>query len=63
MNAVAVHGFPLDWNLWQIHEWPSKLDEIRAVTDLPIWVDPVKEMLVDCRSTGKNFRQCIAVSS
>lgn len=41
MNAVAVHGFPLDWNLWQIHEWPSKLDEIRAVTDLPIWVSEV----------------------
>ena len=41
MNAVAVHGLPLDWNLWQIHEWPSKLDEIRAVTDLPIWVSEV----------------------
>ena len=41
MNAVAVHGFPLDWNLWQIHEWPQKLEEIRAVTDLPIWVSEV----------------------
>ena len=20
VDAVAVHGFPLDWNLWQIHE-------------------------------------------
>ena len=30
VDAVAVHGFPLDWNLWQIHEWPAKLDEIRA---------------------------------
>jgi beta-xylosidase len=38
MNVVAVHGFPLDWNHWTIHEWPAKLDEIRAVTDLPIWV-------------------------
>ena len=38
VDAVAVHGFPLDWNLWQIHEWPAKLDEIRAVTDLPVWV-------------------------
>ena len=36
-----VHGFPLDWNLWQIHEWPAKIDEIRAVTDLPIWVTEV----------------------
>jgi beta-xylosidase len=41
VNAVAVHGFPLDWNLWQIHEWPNKLDEIRTVTDLPIWVSEV----------------------
>lgn len=41
VNAVAVHGFPLDWNLWQIHEWPEKLEEIRRVTDLPIWVSEV----------------------
>jgi beta-xylosidase len=41
MNAVAVHGFPLDWNLWQIHDWPAKLAEIRAVTDLPVWVSEV----------------------
>ena len=41
VDAVAVHGFPLDWNLWQIGEWPAKLDEIRAVTDLPIWVSEV----------------------
>jgi beta-xylosidase len=41
LDAVAVHGFPLDWNLWQIDEWPAKLDEIRAVTDLPVWVTEV----------------------
>jgi beta-xylosidase len=41
MDVVAVHGFPLDWNLWPIHDWPAKLDEIRAVTDLPIWVTEV----------------------
>ena len=41
VDAVAVHGFPLDWNLWQIGEWPAKIDEIRAVTDLPIWVSEV----------------------
>jgi beta-xylosidase len=38
MDVVAVHGFPLDWNHWNIHEWPARLDEIHAVTDLPIWV-------------------------
>ena len=31
MDVVALHGFPLDWNLWQIHDWPAKVDEIRAV--------------------------------
>ena len=41
VDVVAVHGFPLDWNHWQIHEWPDKLDEIRAVSDRPIWVSEV----------------------
>ena len=41
LNAVAVHGFPLDWNLWNINEWPDKIAEIKAVTDLPIWVTEV----------------------
>src|SRR3954453_7547946 len=30
-DAVAVHGFPLDWNLWPIDEWPSKIAEIEAM--------------------------------
>jgi beta-xylosidase len=41
VDVVAVHGFPLDWNLWTIDQWPAKLDEIRAVTHLPIWVSEV----------------------
>lgn len=41
VDAVAVHGFPLDWNLWQIHEWPQRLAEIAEVTDLPVWVTEV----------------------
>jgi beta-xylosidase len=41
VDVVAVHGFPLDWNYWPIHEWPDRLDEIRAVTDKPIWVTEV----------------------
>ena len=32
VDVVAVHGFPLDWNHWTIHEWPDKIDEVRAVT-------------------------------
>ena len=41
LDVVAVHGFPLDWNHWQINEWPAKLQEIQAVTQLPIWVSEV----------------------
>jgi beta-xylosidase len=38
MDVVSVHGFPLDWNHWNIHQWPQKLNEVRAVTGLPVWV-------------------------
>jgi beta-xylosidase len=41
IDVVALHGFPLDWNHWQIDEWPSKVDEIRAVTSLPVWISEV----------------------
>lgn len=41
LDAVAVHGFPLDWNHWQIDEWPAKLADVRAVTTLPVWVSEV----------------------
>jgi beta-xylosidase len=41
VDVVAVHGFPLDWNNWQIGEWPDKVGEIEAVTDLPVWVTEV----------------------
>ena len=43
VDAVAVHGFPLDWNHWQLNEWPNKLGEIRDVVgpDKPVWVSEV----------------------
>jgi beta-xylosidase len=41
VDAVAVHGFPLDWNHWAIDEWPERLAEVRAVTDKPLWVTEV----------------------
>jgi beta-xylosidase len=41
VDAVAVHGFPLDWNLWQIHEWPDKVAEIAAMVSVPVWVTEV----------------------
>jgi beta-xylosidase len=42
VDVVAVHGFPLDWNLWQIGEWPAKIAEIEAVCPgHPVWVTEV----------------------
>jgi len=38
VDVVAIHGFPLDWNHWSIHEWPAKVEEIRSVTNKPVWV-------------------------
>jgi beta-xylosidase len=41
VEAVAVHGFPLDWNHWQLEDWPAKIAEIQAVTDKPVWISEV----------------------
>jgi beta-xylosidase len=42
VDAVAVHGFPLDWNHWQLEEWPERLGEIRdAIPHKPLWVSEV----------------------
>ncbi|MFP3940013.1 MAG: beta-xylosidase [Thermoanaerobaculia bacterium] len=38
VDVVAVHGFPLDWNHWPLDAWPERLEEVREVTDLPVWV-------------------------
>jgi beta-xylosidase len=41
LDIIAVHGFPLDWNLWMIDEWPAKLQEIAVASGLPVWVSEV----------------------
>jgi beta-xylosidase len=41
VDVVAVHGFPLDWNLWPVDEWPQKLARVREATHLPVWVTEV----------------------
>ncbi len=38
VDVLSVHGFPLDWNHWQINDWPAKVREIQAVTSKPVWV-------------------------
>jgi len=41
VDVVAVHGFPLDWNHWSIHQWPEKIEEIRRVAQRPVWATEV----------------------
>ena len=41
VDAVGVHGFPLDWNHWQLNEWPARIAEARKVSGLPVWVTEV----------------------
>ena len=48
VDAFAVHGFPIDWNPWYVHEWPDRLASVRAVTDLPIWVTEVGVSTFGC---------------
>jgi beta-xylosidase len=42
VDAVAVHGFPLDWNHWPIDEWPKRLQEIRdTLPGKSLWISEV----------------------
>jgi beta-xylosidase len=41
VDVVAVHGFPLDWNHWQLDDWPARLAEVRTVVNKPVWVTEV----------------------
>lgn len=41
VDAVAVHGFPLDWNHWPLSAWPAKVSEIERVAALPVWITEV----------------------
>ena len=41
VDVLAVHGFPLDWNHWQLDEWPAKVTELSAASTLPVWVTEV----------------------
>lgn len=38
VDVLGIHGFPLDWNHWSIHDWPGKVAEIAAATHKPIWI-------------------------
>lgn len=38
VDVLAVHGFPFDWNLWPVEEWPERLESLRREFGLPVWV-------------------------
>jgi beta-xylosidase len=38
VDVLAVHGFPLDWNLWPLEEWPRKLEAVRSEFGKPVWI-------------------------
>jgi beta-xylosidase len=38
VDAVGVHGFPLDWNHWQLAEWPDRIAQAAQITGKPVWV-------------------------
>lgn len=38
VDAIGVHGFPLDWNHWSIDEWPDRIAEATEVSGKPVWV-------------------------
>jgi beta-xylosidase len=38
VDVIGVHGFPLDWNHWQITEWPARIAEAYGIACKPVWV-------------------------
>jgi beta-xylosidase len=41
VDIVGVHGFPLDWNHWQIDAWPERIREAEEACGKPVWVTEV----------------------
>lgn len=41
VDVVGVHGFPLDWNHWQIDSWPDRIREAELASGKPVWVTEV----------------------
>ncbi|MBW3628653.1 MAG: beta-xylosidase [Gemmatimonadetes bacterium] len=38
IDVLAVHGFPFDWNLWPIEEWPDRIARLREEFGRPVWI-------------------------
>ena len=53
IDVVAVHGFPLDWNLWQLNDWPEQVHVIEAMSRKPVWVTEVGVSSFGCEEVQK----------
>ncbi len=38
VDVLAVHGFPYDWNLWPLQEWPDRIRQLEEEFDKPVWI-------------------------
>ncbi len=41
LDAVGIHGYPFDWHLWTIDEWPAMMAGLQARTSRPFWATQV----------------------
>ncbi len=57
LDVVAIHGFPLDWNLWQLNDWPEKVREIETMARKPVWVTEVGVSSFGCEEV-QDFGLC-----
>jgi beta-xylosidase len=62
VDAVGVHGFPFDWHLWQVHEWPDKVAALRRHTQKPLWATEVGVSSFGCEEVQVlGLRKTLAV--
>lgn len=38
VDVLAVHGFPFDWSLWPLEEWPARIEGLREEFGKPVWI-------------------------
>jgi beta-xylosidase len=62
IDVLAVHGFPLDWNLWPLEDWPEKLDAVRAEFGRPVWITETGISSFSSEETAAwGLRRCLAL--